>query len=483
MNRNQPTQRPHRRNDRCAGRRPRLVVFVLVIVAIFIAAYYIRAAFIIGVGAPTYYNVEVNGVSLKGLTRAQADAMFDTLISDWQNRQFALTWEDRSWPFSPATFDASLSVDDQLTLAWNMGHYGSISSRCRAILSMRENAYAFTSDMKYDEAKVDAFIESIRQEIDIEAVDATVVLDVDAPRILTESSDGRKLDTDAAKAAVYSLLLTGTGETALTVETVKPAVSSDEVSGGLSVISSYKTDMSASSSNRYNNVKLALSNFHAMAVYDGDIISFNDVVGERSAERGYMQAAEYSGTSVITGYGGGSCQASTTLYCAAIMAGMDIIERHPHNMTVSYAEPSLDATVSWGNKDFVFQNNTGSTIYIYTKVTRKNAWVVIYGNKPEYKVDFQSVIIEQGVAPYKEELREDVTGQYAYYTDEKYLYSEGKYGCTSQGWLVYYDWDTGAEVNRVQVSQDPYMPGTSIYFVGVHERGAEVSPEPAFPGF
>ena len=483
MNRNQTSRRPDRRKVRRANNSARLVLAVVAIVAISIATYFIRVAVIIGVGTPTYYNVSVNGISLKGLTRSQADAMFDTLIADWQNRQFELTWEDRSWSFSPSTFDATLNVDDQLTLAWNMGHYGSISSRCKTILSMRDVPYTFTSDMKYDEARLDEFVEGIREEIDLAPVDAEVVLDVDAPRILTESSDGRQLDVEATKDAIYSLLLTGAGETALSVEVLKPAVSSDEVSGGLSVISSYKTDMSTSSSNRYKNVKRALSNFHAMAVYDGDIISFNEVVGERTAERGYMQAPEYSGTSVITGYGGGSCQASTTLYCAAIMAGMDIIERHPHNMTVAYAEPSLDATVSWGSKDFIFQNNTGSTIYIYTKVTRKNAWVVIYGNRPEYRMDFQSVIVKQGVAPYKEEIREDVTGQYVYYTDEKYTYSEGKYGCTSQGWLVYYDWDTGEEVKRVQVSQDPYAPGTSIVFVGVHERGADSTPEPAIPGF
>lgn len=482
MNRNQPPRRPSRRKTRRVSNSTRLVLVVLAIIVISLAIYFIRAAAIIGLGTPTFYDVSVNGVNLKGMTLEQAATMFDTLVSDWESRQFTLTWEERSWTFTPDTFDAKLDVDSQLGLAWNMGHYGSLGSRCNAILSMREYPVAFTSEMRYDEAKLDAYVEAIRQEIDLEAVDATVVLDVEAPRILTESSDGRKLDVEQTKTAIYDLLLTGVGPTALVVEEVKPAVSSDEASGGLTVIASYKTDMSTSSTNRYSNVKRALSNFHAMAVYDGDIISFNDVVGERTAERGYMEAPEYSGTSVITGYGGGSCQASTTLYCATKMAGMDIIERHPHNMTVAYADPSLDATVNWGGKDFIFQNNTGSTIYIYTKVTRKNAWVVIYGNRPEYRTEFISVNVETGVAPYKEEIREDVTGQYVYYNDEKYLYSEGKYGCTSQGWLVYYDWESGEEVKRVQISQDTYSPGTSIYFVGVHERGADSTAEPS-PGF
>ena len=478
MNRNNNTRRHSGRNVRRVSGKARLIVAALVIIVLSIAVYYIRAFSIVGIGTPKYYNVTVNGVSLEGYTRSQADELFDALITDWAAREYTLTWEDKSWTFSPATFDATLNVDAQLELAWNMGHYGSLSSRCDAILAMRDNAYSFISDLNYDQAKLDNYIEEIRLAIDVEPVDAEVVLDVDAPRILTESSNGRALDVEATREAILALLLTGTGETALKVETLEPAVSSDEVSGGLSVISSYSTDMSTSSSNRYENVKKALSSFHAMAVYDGDIISFNEVVGERTAERGYKLASEYSGTSVIMGYGGGSCQASTTLYCAVIMAGMDIIERHPHNMTVAYADPSLDATVSWGSKDFVFQNNTGHTIYIYTKVTRKKAWVVIYGNRPEYKMDFQSVIIETGIEPYKEEIREDVTGQYAYYVDDKYLYSKGKAGCKSQGWMIYYDWDTQEEVKRVQISQDSYAPGTSIYYVGVHDRVEEMTPEP-----
>ena len=53
-------------------------------------------------------------------------------------------------------------------------------------------------------------------------------------------------------------------------------------------------------------------------------------------------------------------------------------------------------------------------------------------------------------------------------------------GCVSQGWLVYYDWDTGEEVSREQISQDTYRPGTSIYYVGVHQRGAEETEAPLF---
>lgn len=481
MQRRQPPR--HRTGKRRVNVKARLVSHVVVLILICVAAYFIRAAVIIGIGRQTYYNVKINGVSLEGYTRQEAEDMFDELISEWAAREYTLTYGDKSWTFTAADFDASLEVNSLLENAWNLGHVGSISSRCNVILSMRENEYSFISDMDYDELKLDKFVYSISAETDCDPVNAEVLLDVDAPRMLTQSQNGARLDVEATRETIISLLVMGTGDTELKVDVIAPEVSSDEVSGGLGVIASYSTDMTTSSSKRYENVKLALSNFNCMAVYDGDTVSFNEVVGERTKERGYREAAEYAGTSVVTGYGGGSCQASTTLYCAAIMAGMDIIERHPHNMTVAYAEPSLDATVSWGSKDFVFRNSTGHTIYIYTNVTREAATVIIYGNRTEYRYEFQSVITRPGVEAYKEEIREDVTGQHAYYTDEKVLYSKGKDGCVSQGWLISYDWETGEEVERIQVSQDTYSPGTSIFYVGVHERAEELAPSIQDGGF
>ena len=471
-----PRQRTKKRKRGRVDSRARLVLIVLAVIVICVAVYFIRAAAIIGIGEKTYYNVSVNGVSLEGYTRAEASQVFDRLIADWTQKEYTLTYGERSWTFRASDFDAKLEVEPLLDLAWNLGHYGSIGKRVDTILSMDDQEYAYTSEMQYDEAALDSFVSGISNEINLDPVDAQVVLDVDGPKILTESSDGYLLDAAHARETVVNMLLTGETTGELHVEVVTPAVSSTDVGSSMEILSSYCTEMSTSSKKRYENVALALSNFNCMAVYDGDIVSFNEVVGERSKERGYQEAAEYAGTSVVNGYGGGSCQASTTLYCAVLMAGCDIIERHPHNMTVAYAEPSLDATVSWGNKDFVFQNNTGSTLYIYTKVSREECWVVVFGNRTEYRLDFQSVVTKPGVEAYKEEVREDVSGQVAYYTDEKVLYSKGKDGCVSQGWLVSYDWETGAEVERVQISQDNYNPGTSIYYVGVHDRALETPP-------
>ena len=108
----------------------------------------------------------------------------------------------------------------------------------------------------------------------------------------------------------------------------------------------------SSRSNRKTNVRVALSRFNGLKVDPGETVSFNAVALERTEANGYKEAIEYSEGESTTGIGGGTCQASTTLYGALLQAGVTIIERHNHSMTVGYVDPSMDAAVTdSGSKD------------------------------------------------------------------------------------------------------------------------------------
>ena len=108
--RNAPPPRRRRRPPQ----RTRLPLIIVLLIVAGVLIYFLRAAFIIGLGTPKYYNVSVNGVSLKGYTRQEAQAVFDNLLSDWNSRSYTLTYGDHSWSFTAADFDASLSVNDLL---------------------------------------------------------------------------------------------------------------------------------------------------------------------------------------------------------------------------------------------------------------------------------------------------------------------------------------------------------------------------------
>ena len=209
-------------------------------------------------------------------------------------------------------------------------------------------------------------------------------------------------------------------------------------------------------------------------VNPGDTIDFNEIVGPRTEARGFQKAPEYAGNETTTGVGGGVCQASTTLYDAVLMANMTILERHSHNMTVAYVEPSQDAAVEYGSKNLVFRNDTDHAIYIYTSVDRENATVTIYGTRPEYHYELQSVVIDEKKSDRKR-YEYDMDGKYVYYiTDKPVLKTKGHGSCQSEGWLVAYDWDTKEEVSREQISYDAYVAGMNVYWRGVHDADGNV---------
>lgn len=122
--------------------------------------------------------------------------------------------------------------------------------------------------------------------------------------------------------------------------------------------------------NRIYNVGLASSRINTALIPPGEEVSFNKLVGEVSAATGYRSAYIISQGRTVLGDGGGLCQVSTTLFRAAMSAGLPIIERWGHSYRVSYYElnskPGVDATVIAPSKDFRFKNDTPGHILIQT---------------------------------------------------------------------------------------------------------------------
>ncbi|MBR6891524.1 MAG: VanW family protein, partial [Clostridia bacterium] len=297
---------------------------------------------------------------------------------------------------------------------------------------------------------------------------------------ITASKNGVELDRERTQDNLAALIETGEGPTALPVEPLLPAVTSDNME--MKVMAKFSTDVTFRGSDSRSNVATALSFFNGYVVYPGDTCDFNAVVGPRTIGRGFKEAPEYAGNEKVKGVGGGVCQASTTLYDALIMADMTILQRSSHNMTVSYVEPSQDAAVEYmaGGKNLVFRNDTEHAIYIYTNVDRENATVTIYGTRPKYHYELISVIVEQHKSE-RVRYEYDYSGKYVYYvTDPPKLKTEGHGSCQSEGWVVAYDWDTKQEVSREQISYDAYVAGMNVYWKGVHDsKGNVVNPNAA----
>ena len=123
-----------------------------------------------------------------------------------------------------------------------------------------------------------------------------------------------------------------------------------------SVIAAYTTSFAARSRGQIENALLAARTLDGTVVPPGGEFSFNRCLGPWTADRGYRRApVSYDGELTLA-TGGGVCQLSSTLYVAALLAGMEVLERNRHFWPVSYALPGLDAAVAYPSIDLRFRN-------------------------------------------------------------------------------------------------------------------------------
>lgn len=460
---------------RSVGRKKSPYGFVPVVLLLCVLAlgiYIARCALVAGANSKTFCdNIYVNGFELTDYSLDEAEEIIQAQVDERIQADYTLSCQGKTWTFRPADVGATIEVADSLSRAWNIGHTGSIFQKCKQISQLKEESVVFTASLVYDEALVDQLIDRIYNEVYIAAQDAEIAIAADRPYIISNSNNGIELDRESAKAQIIALVESGSGNTELLVNVVEPAVSSDAAQGGLEVIVEVVTDVSFRDSSSRANVRKGLSYFNGMCVYPGDTINFNEIVGERTEERGWKSGTEFVGGQSLKGIGGGVCQASTTLYDAVLKAGMTILQRSNHTMRVSYVDPSMDAAVSdAGGDNLVFQNNTDHAIYIYTEVTGENATVRIYGNRTDYRYELEYVILSEETECSKRRYEDDESGAHCYYTDEIKIKKRGLPAMVSEGYLVSYDWNTGEEVARKLLSRDIYASGTDIYYQGTHAR-------------
>lgn len=135
--------------------------------------------------------------------------------------------------------------------------------------------------------------------------------------------------------------------------------------------------------NRANNITKACEAIDGTVLAPGEVFSYNKTTGERTAEKGYLQAGAYVQGKSVSEYGGGVCQVSSTIYYACLMANLEITVRSEHMYTVSYVPMGMDATVNWGTQDFQFKNNTEYPIRIECKVENGQCKVRLLGTKTD----------------------------------------------------------------------------------------------------
>lgn len=129
---------------------------------------------------------------------------------------------------------------------------------------------------------------------------------------------------------------------------------------------------------RTRNIELAADAINNTVIFPGEHFSFNEIVGERTKERGYLPAPVIVKGEFSEDIGGGICQVSSTLFNAVDLQGIEITERYAHSREVPYVPKGRDATVSWWGPDFAFRNKFNQPVLIQARAIGGEMTVAIY---------------------------------------------------------------------------------------------------------
>lgn len=146
------------------------------------------------------------------------------------------------------------------------------------------------------------------------------------------------------------------------------------------------TTVSTNNSNGTYNMSKALKSFNQVVIQPGQTISFFDIAGPCGKAEGYLPAGVVGGI----GYGGGICQASTTLYGVALRAGLTIVERRNHSVPSTYVPIGQDAMVNYGSSDLKIRNDFNFPVKLVTYTKGKTLYAEVWGTQPSW-YDYVSI--------------------------------------------------------------------------------------------
>lgn len=442
-------------------------------------------------------NIYVDGINLAGMTWEEGNTAVYQQINEHINSWY-VRLENEAGEYkdiTAQTLGISRDPSSALEAAWAIGHETSAAER-KTIFELKNEIDAasqttneFSSvEQDGDTTQIDGILDTLAKAAYVAPQDAAVLSfnpdNTSNPFSFQREVVGKQLNVDALREQILSMVETfTTGEVLIKPDDIQPSVTVADLQKYYSLrfravtpIDSHSTDA------RNDNIRVAFSKINGLVVEDGGKFSFNKVVGKRNETNGFFRAFEYSYGELVTGWGGGVCQASTTVYLAAVQAGMTITDHTAHSTPVSYTDMGKDATVSdtKGHEvDFGFKNSSGSKIYMTAHVItdpsnskRYLCEVRIYGlelGTTSYTLETE--IVEKLPKPTEPEIIEDTKAKYVTYTDEEKTVIEASEGYVVDTYLCTYV--DGAQTNRTKIATSTYKNRAARIYVGVTPRVSE----------
>jgi len=411
-----------------------------------------------------YPNVEVSGIILSGKTLEEGRSLLEKqFITPLLNKKVNIIADGKTFTLDNSRIILDNNFDYIVNQSFNFGKNFTPLEKSKFLKSPTLHQQ-YNIAFNFNESYIKDSIKVICAEINREPLNASIYFNEDGTVEINSDSKGIKLNESKLEEDIknnindiYNSVISINAP----VEETPAEITVDRLCNLTTKIASFSTSFSSSSIGRAHNIELSAKSINGKIIMPGESFSFNESVGERTAQRGFMEAPVIVGFAIDSGLGGGICQVSTTLYNAILRTGVNSVERTPHTLPSDYVPLGLDATVDWSNIDYKFQNTLDYPIYIQAYTENSNLNINIYS-------DFN-------LAKYEYTIMNDVYAKIQTNTriiDNPNL-EEGEIFVTQKGYPGYrvkvlrYTHENGVLINSETISDDFYSPVPNVISRGV----------------
>ncbi len=404
--------------------------------------------------------VNVAGIDISGMARQEAiDATAGVPDELLGNISIPIDVNGEMLTFSAEELGLDTDYEDVIRNAISYGHTGALDDRMKSALTAQNGLADFKVTVRAKRENVEAALKAIKEKLDKQPEDASwqftpsghyasgaeydskvsgqlelipqdgmpnallyqyyrtskfikgyIPVNSNISRfVYTEEENGLVVDMNPVADSLISAVEKG-DYSAITapVQTPEPQMRIDAVMDKTQLISSWTSSYeSHDDAERNFNVAKLSGIINGVIIKPGEVWSVNEEAGPRTYNNGWKGAPGIYKGAFVTEPGGGVCQISSTIYNAALRAGLEIVESSRHSVISNYMPLGLDATISTGGKDLKIKNPYDTPVFIVSYVNKKekNVTVEFYGPPVIHEkygpviLNFSSELIERTGMP------------------------------------------------------------------------------------
>lgn len=425
--------------------------------------------------------VFIDNVDVSGMTKEEAETAVNSYIESLCNKGLAVMVGDNIVYRTMGDLGYNTVPNDNIEQALAFGKSGNLIKRYKDLKDIEQGNVVLPLTFTYDANKINELVSGDVSKFNIAPVNASIKRE-NGEFVYTDEVVGSKVNVDETMRAIENAINNWNRQDIIVeavMEDDTPLYTKDIVEQCNTILGSFTTEYASSAEGRAANLANGARLINNTVLYPGDVFSAYQVLTPFTEENGYYVAGAYLNGVVVDSVGGGACQVTTTLYNAVLAAELEVVERMPHSMTISYVDLSRDAAIAGTYKDFKFKNNTDAPIVIEASTKSRKITFKIWGHETRdtvnRKIEYETVVLST-TKPSADVVTEDPSQPTTY----RKVTQTAHTGYKAQLWKVVYE--NGVEISRTLVNTSNYDAAPQYVTIGtkvVKEEKPDKNSDPA----